>query len=196
MKVFSKLLMFALVLSAFTFVGCKDDEKPDEKPPVEENLPIAGVAATYEGNLIVTLPVPGALADTSKNVPCVITYDSSSDSISVSFQANKISALAALPNTFNIEGKCKVTSDKEKYSFSSSVKNLTIPSVGDVIVYILNTSSIDKDGNAVINMPVVLAMQQPETPTTPEETQTAIVRDSYLTVPDGAITVKFEGKKK
>jgi hypothetical protein len=158
MKLISKLLIFTLILSAFT--GCKKDE---------ENLPIAGVSGTYKGELVVT--IQGLDNDTLQNVSVTMVY-TSGDSVLVTFPAGSI-----LDMPIPVSANCKVTSDEDKYSLSTT-KTLSIPTIGTILVSVINTSSINKSGKVVINM-------------------TATVTPEAQSVLDDAppISIKFEGQK-
>jgi hypothetical protein len=175
MKVLSKLLMFTLVLSVF--VGCKkDDENKDEK------LPIEGVAGTYKGDIIVNIPTLGA--DTIDDVFIVITH-SSGNNVSLSVSG------AILGSASDITATCAVKSTKDSYSLSGStnVPSVTIPGLEEILkplvpagtvipssislnVTVKDNSTIDKAGNATINIDAS------------NENFSAFV-----------ITIKFEGKK-
>jgi hypothetical protein len=142
MKVFSKLLMFTLVLSVFA--GCSKDKDDD-------NLPIEGVAGKYEG----TLSIVGM--DAIPNVTINITY--SDNTVLLSIPAGTIPAFP-LP----IDAPCTVTSDKDKYSLSGAAsvsfpvsEDLSIP----IPVTIEDTSNITKAGKAVFDIKVALPVGIP-----------------------------------
>jgi hypothetical protein len=131
MKVISKLLMFALVLSVFT--GCKKEE---------ENLPLEGIAGTYEGTLTVSIE-----ENPIENVSLKITYESGTGAI-INIPAGSIPVVPVA-----IEAKCTATSDKNKYSLSGTA-SVSIPAMGDLSVTISAESNIDKSGKASLKMQV------------------------------------------
>jgi DUF4097 and DUF4098 domain-containing protein YvlB len=169
MKVFSKLLMLTLILSVF--VGCEKDE--------DENLPLANVAATYEGTILIKELDSLKIDSVSINIGYT-----SGDSISLTIAEGTISVLP-----IEIKASCKITSDKEKYSFSGNV-TVPIPADSTNVEIIplpikIEDSTIDKAGKAAINMavtfPVVLL---------PPKMQG---KEEQQPLP---ATIKFEGKKK
>jgi hypothetical protein len=131
MKVISKLLMFALVLSVFT--GCKKEE---------ENLPLEGIAGTYEGTITLNNP-----ASSIPNVPITI-QDVSGNKVSLN-----------VPGTIfqieDVKAECTVTSTKDSYSIEGSItlEKITIgeQEVAEVKIEVKD-SNISASGKAVINM--------------------------------------------
>jgi hypothetical protein len=140
MKVFSRLLMMALVLSVFTSCG-KDDDG-------DKNLPLAGIAATYEG----TLTIP--LVDTVPNATIIVGTPSGSN-VELKIPTGTIKVMPV-----EIKAMCTVTSDSEKYSLSGSV-SVPISDTVSVPITIENSSKIDKTGNADIDIKVSLDPTMP-----------------------------------
>jgi hypothetical protein len=138
MKVFSKLLMLTLV-SSVLFAGCSKDE----------DLPLEGVAGTYEGTLTV---LGGAIP----NVSITITY--SDNKAKLSIPAGSIPIFEAA-----IEAECTVTSDEDKYSISGTV-SVSMPVEGSTPILIpvtIENSTISKSGSAIINIKVNLPAEVP-----------------------------------
>jgi hypothetical protein len=163
MKVISKLLMFALVLSVFA--GCsKDDE--------EKNLPIKDVAGTYKGDLTV-LPIE---ENPITDVYIEIKYISDS-TVQINIPASSIPVIP-IP----ISATCTVKSDKEKYSLSGEV-TITLPVMGDLLVVVVNTSSINKSGEAILNMRTTIPVA---------DSSSTVDNPIYNPI---SITIDFKGKK-
>ncbi|MDR1594557.1 MAG: hypothetical protein LBS43_08770 [Prevotellaceae bacterium] len=140
MKVFSKLLILALVASVFA--GCSKDD---------ENLPIADIAGTYEG----TITIAGM--GEYPNITINVTYANDAALLSIPVGAIPVFPLA-------INATCTVTSDTEKYSLSGTA-SVTFPVAEDVSipipVTIKNTSNITKAGKAVFDIEVALPAEIP-----------------------------------
>ncbi|MDR0385936.1 MAG: hypothetical protein LBH60_07650 [Prevotellaceae bacterium] len=149
MKVFSKLLMLALISSVFA-TGCKKDNDP----PKDENLPLADVAGTYEG----TITIPAVDTTTVS-----ITIGSLvGDSVLLSLPAGAIKLLQDVPVSVN----CYVTSDKDKYVIKGS-KTLSLQGMPPIPVTVKETSNIGKAGNALLYIDVVLPEEAPPGGTLP-----------------------------
>jgi hypothetical protein len=135
---FSKLLMIALVLSAFA--GCKD-----------KDLPLEGVAGTYVGNITVT--ILETAADPIPNIPIVITY-ASANNVSLSI----VGAILGLEE--DITAICTVTSTEDSYSLTGkvSLENIEVPGMGAIpLTVTIKDSNISKSGKAVIKMEASVA---------------------------------------
>jgi hypothetical protein len=146
MKVISKLLMCALVLSVFA--GCsKDDE--------EKDLPLEGVAGNYKGTITVQgkSPVTGENVDPIPDAVIVITYDAGKKSATLS-----VNDLLGVGSGVSATATCTVKSTKDNYSLDGS-GTASVPTAAapmQLLVFIAN-SNIDKAGNADINITVPLS---------------------------------------
>jgi hypothetical protein len=146
MKMINRLLMIALVSSVF--FGCSKDEDP------KDDLPKAGISATYRGEFIVNPQTADAY--TIPNVSIEITYNSGKDSATLKLDLKSI--LSNLPTSSPVSVACAITSTKDNYSLSGE-KSVAVPEMGNIGVKVENTSEVDKSGKTTINITATMATQ-------------------------------------
>jgi hypothetical protein len=142
-------------------------------------LPLEGVAGNYKGALRVSIE-----ENPIENVLIEIRYTSNNTAL-INIPAGSIPVMP-IP----INATCTVTSDKEKYSLSGNA-TITLPEMGDIVVVVVNTSSIKKSGEAILNMTTTIPVITPNG----ESESGDGSEQSAPTVTMIPITIDFTGKK-